>query len=74
MNKKLEKYLKKELGEAYMTPEEISESFHLLDIGVYDEDGKLIGFKEGEDEEGDWVEVNQEELWWTLSEAEEDYR
>ena len=74
MNKKLEEYLKKELGEAYMTPEEISASFHLLDIGVQDEDGKLIGFKEGEDEEGDWVEVNQEELWWTLSEAEEDYR
>ena len=44
-----------------MTAEEISESFHLLDIGVYDGDG-------------DWVEDVRVGPWWTLSEAEKDYR
>lgn len=61
LDRDLEDYLKRELGEAYMTAEEISESFHLLDIGVYDE-------------EGDWVEDVRVGPWWTLSEAEEDYR
>lgn len=61
MDRELEEYLKRKLGEVYMTAEEISESFHLLDIGVYDGDG-------------DWVEDVRVGPWWTLSEAEKDYR
>lgn len=50
-NRELQEWLKRELGDKYIEPDELFKLGKYIDIGIYDEEGKLIGLKEDEDED-----------------------